>query len=97
MYRQGDLLFVPCAKIPKDAKPQEDGVIARGETTGHAHRIRQGMQAMLMVTAAMAYVRAQEETAVDHEEHATVMLPIGWWEVRRQREYEPEGWRQVAD
>ena len=97
MHRQGDLLFVPCVTIPTDAKPQEDGVIARGETTGHAHRIRQGMQAMLMITAAMAYVKAVEETAVDHEEHATVMLPIGNYEVRRQREHTPDGWRQVAD
>jgi hypothetical protein len=47
--------------------------------------------------AGVAYIRARYRAAVDHEEHATVMLPAGEYQVVRQREYEPAGWRQVAD
>ena len=97
MQRQGDLLFVPCDTIPTDATEQPDGVIARGETTGHMHAIRRGQQAMLMIAAGMAYVRAMQETAVDHQEHETITLSPGDYKVVRQREHTPDGWRQVAD
>ena len=29
--------------------------------------------------------------------HETLRLEPGIWEVRRQREYSPEGWRRAAD
>jgi hypothetical protein len=32
-----------------------------------------------------------------HEEHQLIAIPKGDWMVRIQREYEPEGWRYVAD
>ncbi len=95
--RQGDLLFLPVSEIPSDAKVQEDGIIARGEATGHTHRIRAGQQAALMIAAGMAYIQARAETVIEHEEHAEVILPPGLFIVKRQREYTPQGWRQVAD
>jgi hypothetical protein len=98
IIRQGDLLFVPCETIPESSDEIKDGIIARGEVTGHTHRLRTpGVQASLMVAAGLAYVRAMMETPIDHEEHATVMLPPGNWKVVRQVEYTPEGLRQVAD
>lgn len=97
MYRQGDLLFVATDEIPNDAKEQKDGVIARGETTGHMHRISDGARAALMMAAGMAYVRAMQEADIVHDEHATITLPVGDYQVVRQREYTPDGWRQVAD
>jgi hypothetical protein len=95
MIRQGDLLFVQ-AEIPQDAKEIQTGILARGEATGHNHRVRPGT-AIALLAAGVAYVRALQEAQIDHEEHQTVTLPPGDWEVRRQREYTPEGWRQVAD
>lgn len=95
MVRQGDLLFVR-GEVPKDAREIADGVLARGEATGHTHRVRPGT-AVALLAAGLAYVRALQEASVDHEEHATVILPPGEWAVRRQREYRPDGWRQVAD
>jgi hypothetical protein len=95
MIRQGDLLFVR-ATIPDDAKEIEDGVLARGEATGHTHRVRAGTALAYMV-GVVAYVRSLQEAYIDHEEHNTVVLPTGEWEVRRQREYVPDGWRQVGD
>jgi len=95
MLRQGDLLFVPCDGIPSDAKVVADNVVARGETTGHTHRVRAG--AVVLMAGMVQYIRALQEAFVDHEEHATVILPTGDWLVKRQREYQPDGWRQVAD
>jgi hypothetical protein len=93
--RQGDLLFVR-SEIPVEATEIADGVLARGEATGHTHRVRPGTTVALLA-AGMAYVRALSEAYVDHEEHTTVILPPGDWAVRRQREYRPDGWRQVQD
>ncbi len=33
----------------------------------------------------------------DYDTHAPLVLEPGIWEVRRQREYTPEGWRRVED
>lgn len=96
MIRQGDLLFVPSA-IPDDAQRVADGVIARGEASGHAHRLRAGRGRALMIAAGIAYVRARYRAMVDHEEHGTVALPPGDYRVDRQREYRPDGWERVAD
>jgi len=97
MYRQGDLLFVECDSVPEDSKLQEDGIIARGEVTGHMHRISDSSKALLMLCGAVAYIKAIHEAEVVHDEHDTIVLPPGKYEVVRQREYRPDGWVQVSD
>jgi hypothetical protein len=97
ILRQGDLLFVNVDEIPEDAREDKTGIIARGEATGHTHMIRPGQRAALMIVAGVAYVTAIKKCAIDHQEHETVILPPGNWEVKRQREYIPDGWRAVAD
>jgi hypothetical protein len=96
MYRQGDLLFV-MGIIKHDAKEQKNGVLALGEVTGHSHHIDGRSNAIMMVIGTMAYVRAIQEANIVHEEHATITLPPGDWEVIKQREYRPDGWFQVSD
>ena len=97
MIRQGDLLFVPCDSIPADAVADPSGVIARGEATGHAHRLQLAKGRLLLFAAGVAYIKAQYKATVDHEEHGAVVLPPGNYQVKIQREYEPAGWRQVQD
>lgn len=97
MYRQGDLLFVQVPEVPKDAVEQSNGVLAFGEVTGHRHRIKDRVQAVMLVANAIAYVRAIQEADIVHEEHDTITLPVGDWKVVRQREYRPNGWVQVSD
>jgi hypothetical protein len=97
MLRQGDLWFETATTVPVEAVKVEDGVIARGEATGHTHRIRDQQCAILLAYAGSLYVKARQETHIDHEEHKTITLPPGDWQVTRQREYTPEGWRTVAD
>ena len=44
------------------------------------------------------YIEIKEEKAtVTHNEHRTITLEKGLYTVKKQREYEPNGWRQVAD
>lgn len=107
MYRQGDVLVLSVAEIPAGAKEvlREDGrvVLAHGEVTGHAHAIL-APTAMLYAFeeaggggAQRRYLGLAEPVALQHEEHSTIHLPPGDYEVVRQREYHPEEIRTVAD
>lgn len=99
-YRQGDVLLVACEPpdIKKENKRQEEVVLAEGEATGHAHRLRARAAALMMIMAAgRRYVQALEACVLHHEEHGEIHLDPGWYEVRRQREYDAGEIRQVAD
>lgn len=96
-YRQGDIFFVSTDCVPGKGKRQEDGIIARGDVTGHVHRISDEAKAVLIIVSGVAYIRATEDTDIVHDEHHTITLPPGDYKVFRQREYTPDGWRQVAD
>ena|SRR3990167_6405558 len=97
--RQGDLYFVRVDSVPDDAVPVDDNILAHGEATGHAHRVVQDPNVLVRSLAGIMYVHALDrgEAQIVHEEHAPITLPPGNWKVIRQREYTPEGWRQVAD
>jgi hypothetical protein len=72
-------------------------VLAEGEATGHRHQISQG-KAELYQQQGQLYLKVISETAtLTHEEHHAVKIPRGTWLVRRQREYQQEGWRYVGD
>ncbi|WP_245245984.1 hypothetical protein [Nostoc sp. ATCC 53789] len=71
--------------------------MAKGEVTGHKHRITEG-NAELYDEDSTLYLRVFSESALlTHEEHKAISIPQGDWMVKIQREYEPEGWRYVAD
>jgi len=102
-YRQGDVLLVATKEIP-DAEPMKRSarglVLAEGEATGHTHVIT--AETAELVTADEAaelylLVHGTEAVELTHDEHATVLVPPGTYEVRRQREYAPEEIRRVAD
>ena len=98
--RQGDVLFIPVAVLPADARertPQNGRhVIALGEVTGHAH-VLDPARAEVFDTAEAVYARIMEATPLTHEEHAPVVLDPGVWRYAPQREYTPEAIRNVAD
>ena len=104
-YRQGDVFLVKTT-IPGTAvgvKAAGRIVLAAGEVTGHAHaivldRLPIGAMASMLKDVEREFVRIEGgEVAVEHEEHATVMLPPGEYEIVHQREYTPEEIRRVAD
>lgn len=96
ILRQGDVLIIPSDKLAKGTKLPHL-TLAEGEVTGHRHRISSG-EAELYEREGVLYLRVISPTAIlTHEEHDRVTIPQGNWEIRIQREYEPEGWRYVAD
>jgi len=103
MYRQGDLLFVLIDQptVP-DARPVEDGTLAEGEATGHAHRLapedlKQGKATVYDYGSESLVIDACDEVRVTHEEHRTLTLPAGRWAVRRQQEYTPSSAGESED
>ena len=96
MYRHGDLLIVK-SKVPTAAKPVKDGILAYGEVTGHAHRVVGG--AAVLEHEGVRYINATAGASVVHEEHRTIQLPPGDYQVIIQREWSPydEAARRVSD
>ena len=105
---QGDIIFVKVDSIPK-GKEKKDGIIAEGEISGHFHKliktdVKEGAKLESMTDGLLVeapdgklYVQAGQYTQVGHNEHKTVVLPEGNWEVKRTREYSPRGWHEVLD
>jgi hypothetical protein len=102
--RQGDVLIARVKHLPRGAQPvdREHGrlVLAHGEVTGHAHVVVG--EAELFTAADIAdletrFLRVEADSQVVHDEHTTIALSPGIYEVRRQREYTPEAIRNVAD
>lgn len=77
LYRQGDVLLKRVRTIPKEAAPQERNgpvVLALGETTGHKHQIVDDDVAVFVKSDGTMYLRIQDAVALQHEEHATIVL-----------------------
>ena len=98
-YRQGDVFLIPVREIAEGAQPQHrHGVLAEGEVTGHSHRFAVPDEAAVFRAAGSLYVDVLVDDAeVIHQEHGTIRLPRGFYEVRIQREYTPRGIRRVVD
>ena len=101
-YRQGDVIICAIEERPDGEwtlKP--DLVLAEGEITGHCHRITQG-KAELQINALLGLMILKvisEQAILSHEEHQEIILPMGEYTVRRQREWDwyKEEVRRVAD
>jgi len=100
VFRQGDILIKP-VKIPETAKETKETVLAYGEVTGHAHRIKGDAIIFrdLTVIPARAWIKSLTGFEVEHEEHETIKFEPGEYEFYQQREYDwfGEEVRNVAD
>lgn len=93
MVRHGDLLLETVETIPWGAKEKHSPVLLDGEVTGHAHRLDYSVDGK---TASVyedergtIYVSVAAPTPLTHEEHDTIVIPIGTYKMTRQREYNP--------
>lgn len=97
IYAQGDVLLRPIeGKV--DCNEKGTAVLALGEVSGHSHRM-----------SGVSFVKGSDGLATQilvppmgaelvHEEHETIQIPQGRYEVLIQREYDVvEGTRQVMD
>jgi hypothetical protein len=101
MAAQGDVVFRRIEALPKGLKKSKDMVVAHSET-GHNHVIDGKVAQVLRGENPMVcYLQLTESADVVHhrpwDTHETLRLAPGTWEVRRQREWTPEGWRRVED
>lgn len=100
-YQQGDVLLY-IAEIPTDCKPVQKTargyVLAEGEATGHAHRIADptdlktksvGGVEMFRAEDGTLYMSVIEASPLIHEEHGTIIVDPGTYEIGRVREVDP--------
>lgn len=98
LYRHGDVLISRIGSLPRGASPRAGAILARGELTGHSHRIEQPNSVQLWNSGSDLFleVKAPSATLV-HEEHKPMELPQGLYRVWKQREYTPDAYRDVED
>lgn len=97
---QGDVTFIPAKEIPCGAKAIADGVIARGESTGHSHRLQTLESAELYAMEGKMFLKVGEEgVSIVHEEHSPVTLDPGNYEIHIDKafDYSAQALRNVAD
>lgn len=102
-YQQGDVLLKPIATLPAKAKKVKPGkrghILAEGEITGHHHRIEEIDDAELYREGERMLLAVEKETQLKHEEHGTITVPPGVYEVGivREWDYLKEMERKVVD
>lgn len=105
MAAQGDVLFRRVSGLPTGLteSPAAERVVVAHSETGHHHYLEvvPGVRHYVGSDPTIAFLTLEGEADVIHarpfDTHQTLRLTPGIWEVRRQREYTPEGWRRVED
>ncbi len=106
MAAQGDLLLVKIDALPACAQPVtpvNGAYILAHSETGHNHVVmeRPTVRLFSAMDEFRAYLQVEDEPSVlEHQRsfdtHESVKIEPGIYEVRRQREYTPEGFRRAA-
>jgi hypothetical protein len=98
-FRQGEVRIKQVESIPKEAKIVKGGeILAVGKSNNHSHRLTGKSFAVLAVPNGKKYVKVKAVTGLVHEEHKTIKLPKGDYEVQIQREWLPgKEARKVVD
>lgn len=110
MVRQGDVLFVPvkALPVPKEGTEVKGGdrdaagrlIVQHGEVTGHAHAILEksaDVKEIILADGIARYLDAPEGATLVHEDHGTINIEPGQYNIVIQREYTPEAPRYVLD
>ncbi len=107
---QGDVLIRRIEVLPDGAKPVDaiDGrIVVTHSETGHDHVMMLDRKKSPNVemfqgdNPLVAWLKVTRPTVLKHlrphNTHEPIMFSVGMYEIRRQREHSPEGWRRVAD
>lgn len=107
MAAQGDVLFKRIDKLPEgltEAKAENGKFVVAHSETGHHHTLLEKNAQLLIdqTNEFIAYLKVGAGGAVlEHERsfdtHESLKFDEGIYEVRRQREYTPQGYRRAAD
>jgi hypothetical protein len=99
-HQQGDVTLERIAALPAAARKPAGRVLAHGEVTGHAHRLTDSSDGLLVEIGGQLYLSVGAGGAeIAHEEHGAVKLEPGDYRVGRIQEYDhfAEEARRVAD
>lgn len=108
---QGDLYVRRIDKLPSGIKPMKtvDGKYIVAESETHHHHVIEARPNVVVYDTEnplVSYLQVIEatdetETLIEHlrsfDTHETLKVDAGIYEIRRQRESAPEGWRRAAD
>ena len=103
---QGDVFFRRISELPENAVrvEPENGkhIVAHSETSHHHTMSGDTVEMYILPDDIMkCLLVVNEPTSLDHERsydtHEPILFSPGTYEVIRQREYSPEGFRRVAD
>jgi hypothetical protein len=105
VLRQGDVCLIAVDEIPEGAKKHpakgRKVILALGEATGHHHRFEfldTSHNVKLYVAEGGArYVHVTKVSALIHEEHSAISVPVGKYLLPVQMEYQPKELVRVAD
>ena len=99
-YRQGDVMILRIEEVPSDIKRRRNhkrAILAHGELTGHKHVVHADSLHAYGTTEEIDFLVLEADGTITHQEHDPIAVPAGTYEIIRQREYQPEGIRNVAD
>ena len=103
---QGDVFFIRINEMPEgyeEVGPENGELIVTHSETGHNH-VMSPAAARMFANPSNEYdavLLIEKPTALEHKRtfdtHEPILFEPGMYQVRRQREYTPEGYRRVAD
>src|SRR3990167_3404519 len=90
-HYQGDISLIVCEQIKgKVIKHSGEYILALGETTGHAHKIKVAEPSQMVVIkdeAGNLFLHLLGEGTLTHEEHGTHKVSPGWYKLGHEREH----------
>lgn len=92
--RQGDLSFIKLLKLPSKVKKIKGGSLLHSDTTSHTHLLIGGT--LYKDSKGNLTAVVSKSAKVNHEEHGTVNLDKGIYEVRRQRQFSSSDMSRVV-
>lgn len=99
-FQQGDVLIKPIENLPgwrqneiKEMGKKEVGelILAEGETTGHAHRVKGKITKFVPKSnqrTDLIIFELTEDAVLSHEEHKSFTLPAGTYYIEQVQEFD---------
>lgn len=103
---QGDILITRIDKMPAEVTtmdPEGGNYVCAHSETGHHHVVRASEAKAFQHTENpfIMYLMVDNAASIDHlrgfDTHGSLALTPGIYQINRQREYTPEGFRRAAD
>lgn len=103
--QQGDVVMKSISDFPKGERVLDEQmkskILAYGEVTGHAHRLADPEDVAVETFRILnvIYMNVKKPTMLNHEEHKTIEIPPGKYEIGivRETDHMAGVTRQVAD